>query len=321
MAQYRITTDQGVVTIEGPDDATEQELHDAVDSHFNPAPATAEPPAAAPRSDLDRAKNLINAVRSGQSDNPGQVGSDALNLMSAPFRGVRGLAIGAGRALAGEPLQPTLQRTSEAMQPEFKPETPSEKVADVSSKLLEVAAPLAQSSRAVKAGRAMTELGTLKSARQAVLGLKAKAGVKMSEAIAPVSKKEATDLVNTITKARESGILNKVSLQNLHEDEVKLRNLLEGERVGGFGRFFGKKPAGKLTDQGVALAAKNKEAVITAQNNLIKGLKEARQRVGDIHLRNKVRNIIAGSLAAEAARRVFGGKGGTATSVISEVAQ
>lgn len=276
------------------------------------------------RTDLQAATNVIQSIRHGQPQEGGgmQVLKDAGQVTTMPFRGVRALAIGAGRALAGEGAAKSLNRASEAVSPDFVPETPAEKVADYSSKLMEVAAPIGQAGRVTKLGRAATELGTLKGAKAAVEGLKSKAGIDTMKAIEPVSKKAATDLVNTITKARKAKILDKVSLQNLHEDEVQLRNLLDAERVGKFARFMGKKPAGKLTDQGVALAAKNKEAVIEAQNNLIKGLKEARRRVGDIHLRNKIRNIIVGSLGAAAAKAALGNKAsGPATSIVSEVSQ
>jgi len=331
MATYKIETDRGDFEIEGPDDATHDELMQAVEDHMhgspsepNAAPQSAQPAAAAPeapRSDLDRARNVLAAVRHGQSDNLKQVGKDALDLTSAPFRGVRGLTVGAGRLLAGERFQPTLARTAEAMQPDFKPETTAEKVADASSKLLEVAAPLAQGGRAVKAGRVMTELGTLKGAKEGLELLKTKAGIDTAKAVEPLAKKVATPVVNALTKLKQTGELKKLPLQDLHEAEVQLRNLLDAEKVGGFARLLGKKPAGVLTDQGVALASKAKQAVVAEQNARVAGLEAARTRVGDVATRNRVRNIVLGTLAAAGAKKILGKAGGPALQAASEVSR
>lgn len=293
-----------------------------------PQAAPSEPikppqPAQAPRSDLQRLGNVIQSVRQGRPADPNQsTFKDALDLTSAPFRGIRGLAVGAGRAIAGEPAQKTLQRTSDAMQPDFKPETTAEKVANASSMLLEVAAPLAQGSRAVKAGRVLTEVGSLKGAKGALEALKSKAGINVEKAVEPIARKAATPLVNALTNLRKADALKKLPLQDLHEAEVGLRNLLDAEKVGGFARLMGKKPAGTLTDQGVALAAKAKEAVIKAQNLRVKGLDVARRRVGDIATRNRVvRRLVYGTLAGVAAKKILGPAAPVISGAVSEVSR
>lgn len=334
MATYNVETDRGNFQIDGPDDATHDELMQAVEDHMHGMPPSSvsgqntdlgpvNPPESKPpeRTDLERARNVLDAVRHGQSNNVGQVGKDTLNLMSAPFRGVRATAIGAGKLLAGEGLQKSASRAAEAVSPEFKPENLSEKVADASSKLMELAAPMLQGGRAVKAGRVITELGTLKGANRAVQALKEGAGIATEKAIEPVAKKFATPLVNALNKMKQTGALKKLPIQDLHEAETQLRNLLDAEKVGGFARIIGKKPAGVLTDQGVALAAKAKQAVVAEQNARVAGLEAARTRVGDVATRNRVRNIILGSLATAGAKKILGKAGGPAMQAVSQVTQ
>lgn len=330
MATYNVETDRGNFQIDGPDDATHDELMQAVEDHMHGTPSEpnavpqATQPATAPapeRTDLERARNVIQSIRLGRPAEPG-VGKDALNLMSAPFRGVRATAVGAGKLLAGEGLQPSVARAAEAVSPEFKPANLSEKVADASSKLMELAAPMLQGGRAVKAGRVITELGSLKGANRAVQMLKEGAGIATEKAIEPVAKKVATPLVNALNKMKETGALKKLPIQDLHEAETQLRNLLDAEKVGGFARLLGKKPAGVLTDQGVALAAKAKQAVVAEQNARVAGLEAARTRVGDVATRNRlVKKIVLGTLATGAAKKVLGTTGGNiAINAAQEVA-
>lgn len=320
MAQYRITTDQWVVTIDGPDDATEQELNQAVEEHFNP-PAPAEPnkpPQPAQRTDLEAATNVVQGIRHGQTEDLGQVGKDVLQLTSAPFRGLRGLTVGLGR-LGTEPVGKTVQRAAEAVKPGFEPATTGEKLASASSGLLEVAAPLGQASRTTRLGRGMTELATLKGTAARIAKLKQSVGVATDLAVQPIrGAKEATTFVNSVTNLRKNNVLKALGPQELHEVEVKLRNLLDAEKVGKFARLLGKKPKGLLTDQAVQLATKAKTAVVKAQNEITPGLEGARRTYGDVAARNRLVKRAALLGAAEVGRRVIGQP---ATSVVTEVAR
>lgn len=318
MAQYRITTDQGVVTIEGPDDASEQELNQAVDEHFNP-PAPAAPAAPKERTDLEAATNVVQSLRQGRSDDIKQVGKDALQLTSAPFRGVRGLAIGAGKLLAGEGVAKSVGRAAEAVQPGFKPENLSEKVANISSGILEVAAPLGQASRATRLGRGFTELATLKGTAAKIAKLKQASGVVTELAVEPIrGAKQAATFTNNLTNLRKANALKALGPQELHNIEVQARNLLDAEKVGKFARILGKKPKGLLTDQGVKLLSENKAAVVKAQNEITKGLEGARRTYGDVAARNRVLKRAAILGAAEVGRRTIGSP---ASSVVTEVAR
>lgn len=306
-----------ILTVEAPDSVTDEQIIEAVRRQSSASqPATPE----AQRSDLDRARNVLQSVRAGQAVDPANSPiRDTGELLSAPFRGVRGLAVGAGRALAGEPLQPTLQRTAEAMQPGFKPETPAEKVASASSGLLEVVAPLGQAGRATRIGRGLTELATLKGTADKIAKLKQATGVVTDLAVEPIrGAKQAATFVNSLTNVRKANALKALGPQELHNVEVQLRNLLDAEKVGKFARLLGKKPKGLLTDQGVKLASENKAAVVKAQNEITKGLEGARRTYGDIAARNRLLKRAAVLGAAEVGRRTIGSP---ATSVVTEVAR
>lgn len=305
-----------IVTVEAPDNATDEQIIAAVRGESatkNVAPRE--------RTDLEAATNVVQSIRHGAPQEGGLkgVGKDALQLTSAPFRGVRGLAIGAGRALAGEGLEPSLNRAAEAIKPGFKPETPAEKLATASSGLLEIVAPLGQASRATRIGRGMTELATLGGTAEKIAKLKQATGVVTDLAVEPIrGAKQAATFVNSLTNLRKANALKALGPQELHNAEVQLRNLLDAEKVGKFARLLGKKPKGLLTDQGVKLATENKAAVVKVQNEITKGLEGARRTYGDIAARNRLIKRAAILGAAEVGRRSIGSP---ATSVVTEVAR
>jgi hypothetical protein len=302
-----------IVTVEAPDNATDEQIIAAVRDQS--APKSVAP---RERTDLEAATNVVQSIRHGAPQEPG-VGRDALQLASAPFRGIRGLTIGAGRALAGEGLEPSLNRAAEAIKPGFKPETPAEKLATASSGLLEVVAPLGQASRATRIGRGLTELATLKGTAEKIAKLKQATGVVTDLAVEPIrGAKQAATFVNSLTNLRKAKALKALGPQELHNVEVQLRNLLDAEKVGKFARLFGKKPKGLLTDQAVKLATENKAAVVKAQNEITKGLEGARRTYGDIAARNRLVKRAAILGAAEVGRRTIGSP---ASSVVTEVAR
>lgn len=306
-----------IITVEAPDNATDEQIIAAV---RGPSRAT-ENIAPREKTDLEAATNVVQSIRQGAPQVGGGLGvaKDTLQLASAPFRGIRGAAIGAGKLLAGEGLQPSLQRAAEAIKPGFKPENLSEKVANVSSGLLEVAAPLGQAARATRIGRGLTEFATLGGTASKIAKLKQATGVVTDLAVEPIrGAKQAAEFVNSLTNVRKANALKALGQQALHNAEVQLRNLLDAEKVGKFARLFGKKPKGLLTDQGVKLATQNKAAVVKAQNELTKGLEGARRTYGDIAARNRLLKRAAILGAAEVGRRTIGSP---ATSVVTEVAR
>lgn len=304
-----------IITVEAPDDATDEQIIAAVRGQSGSASQPAKQPDT--RTDLDRLKNVVQSVRTGQ---PGEnLGSDTLNLMSAPFRGVRATAVGAGDLIAGEGIEKSVKHAERALQPGFKAETPAEKTASVSSGLLEIVAPLGQAGRATRIGRGLTEFATLGGTAEKIAKLKRAAGVATDLAVEPIrGAKQATTFVNNLTSLRKANALKALGQQELHNIEVQARNLLDAEKVGKFARLFGKKPKGLLTDQGVKLLSENKEAVIKAQNASIKGLEGARRTYGDVAARNRLLKRAAILGAAEVGRRTIGSP---ATSVVTEVAR
>lgn len=169
------------------------------------------------------------------------------------------------------------------------------------------------------ARQARAAVTTMSGAQKAIQTLKEQAGVNVDKAVEPLTKKVATPVVNALTNLRKSGGLKKLPIQDLHEAEVQIRNLLDAEKVGGFARIMGKQPAGRLTDQGVALAAKAKAAIIAEQNARVKGLKSAREMVGTIARQNRLAKLVGGATAAYALKKTLGGAAAPVAQAASEV--
>jgi hypothetical protein len=213
------------------------------------------------------------------------------------------------------------------LQPDFKPEDLSEKVASGSTLLAEVATPgLGAAKLPGRVGRLARilsgEFKTIKGAREAVSGLKKAAGIG-DDVIADTIKnpQHAKNVITGLSKVRETGALKKLSVQDLEIAEQQMRNLLDAEKVGGFQRLLGGKGAGVINDKAQAIASKNKAAVISELNSRIKGLERARERVGDLETRKRmVKKLIGGSLVGLAAKKILGPNAGTAANVVSEVA-
>lgn len=318
-----------IITVEAPDDATDEQIIAAVQGGGN-AQSTSAPEvakAAPQRTDLDRVQNLIRAVRTGQPTGTPLL-PDALDTLSMPFRGVRAAAIGSGKLIAGEGLQKSLSRANEALQPDFKPKDLSEKVASGSTLALEVLTPgLGAAKLPGTAGRlariASGQLKTAKGARKAVGALKEAAGIG-EDVIAENIKnpQHAKNVISSLSKVRKSGALKKLSTQDLEIAEQQMRNLLDAEKVGGFQKLLGNKGAGIINDKAQAVAAKNKAAVVAELNSRIKGLEGARELVGDLETRKRIiKTLLGGSLAGYVGRKVLGGAGGTAANVVSEVSR
>ena len=280
MTIYTVEHNGQTLDVEGPDNASESELQAYVESQGTQTPETPKAPLeskpTASKSDLEAAKNVFSAFRQG-SPTPG-VGQDIDQVASLPFRGLR--AIGT--------LGEGVPRAAEAVSPDFVPVTGPEKLANASSKLAEFAMMLGPG-RATKLGRAATELSSLNKAKSVMEALKTGAGINTEAAISAIKNPEvAATVVTKLNNLKKLGALKRLGPQGLHEAEVITRNLLNAEKVGPVARILGGKPAGVLTDQGVALAARGKEGVISAQNELIPGLEKAREVVGDVYLRNKI---------------------------------
>lgn len=316
-----------ILTVEAPDDATDEQIIAAVRGGGTQQPAT-EPAKPEPqRTDLDRVSNLIKAVRTGQPTGTPLL-PDVADTLTMPFRGVRATAVGAGDLIAGEGLQKSVKHAERALQPGFKAETPAEKTASLSTGLLELATPGKAATKAPGAiGRLARILSvdfkTIKGARGAVSALKKGAGIG-DDIIAETIKnpQHAKNVISSLSKVRETGALKKLSVQDLEIAEQQMRNLLDAEKVGGFQRLLGSKGAGVINDKAQAIAAKNKAAVIQELNSRVKGLEQARQRVGDLETRKRIaKKLIGGSLAAYAAKKVLPSGASSAVDAVSEVSR
>ncbi len=147
--QYQVKDPQGQLhVIDGPEGATPDEVMAQAQKLVPSSPAPQQP------SLMDKASNVGNSILSAV--NPelstaldvynSPVGQKLQDLSAVPYQGLRGLAEGAatvvpalrsGDASQLPSPQEALQKASEATQPDYKPQTTTEKVADAVAQIIE----------------------------------------------------------------------------------------------------------------------------------------------------------------------------------------
>lgn len=284
---YTIEHNGEVFDIEGPDNATESDLMAAIGAGPTQTSPMAETPLetqpSAPRSLSDRAANLINAVRSGDTSNLRQLGSDALTLLETPGRGIRGLTVGLGQ-LGTKSFPEVVQRAAEATQPEFKPQNLGEKAASFAGTMTNLALPVGGTATGLgktKAGRFLFGPSRLK-AGQALGKAEEAAGLAQEVTTIPTAG-EVKTIVKQILPAKDPQKLKtayetfaKENPQGLKDVHDTLKSSLDIVSPKALARTMTPKP---LTKAGYARLAANEKAARDALNSIVPGRAKAAEDV------------------------------------------